>query len=81
MTEPEMLRAFVNGSALSIEHGRTIIDAVRAFDPAEADAIVAGTRAVSDSRGLPVALETALTGGTVIRLVSARALRAPEDHA
>jgi hypothetical protein len=79
MTEPETLRVFVNEMALSMRPGATILDAVREFDAAEADAVVAGNRAVTDSRGLPVALDVAVTGGTVLRLVSARALRAPGE--
>jgi len=78
MTEPQSLRVFVNGTALSLDHGRTIIDAVRAFDAHEADEIVAGTRAVTDSRGLPVALDAPLTGGAVLRIVSSRAVRGAE---
>jgi hypothetical protein len=80
MTEPATLRVFVNGTALSVDHGRTILDAVRAFDASEADEIVAGTRAVTDSRGLPVALDAPLAGGTVLRIVSARALRSAEKQ-
>ena len=69
----------MNGTALSVEPGRTILDAVRAFDASEAEAIVAGTRAVTDSRGLPVALDAPLAGGTVLRIVSSRALRGGGD--
>jgi hypothetical protein len=79
MTEPESLRVFVNGTALSLDHGLTILDAVRAFDAQEADDVVAGTRAVTDSRGLPAALDAPLTGGAVFRIVSSRALRGVED--
>jgi hypothetical protein len=75
------MRVFVNGTALSANSGQTVLDAVRAFDAAEADAVAAGTRAVTDSRGLPVSPETLVTGGTVLRIVSARALRAGEDQA
>jgi hypothetical protein len=75
MTEPETLRAFVNGTALSLPRGATVLDAVRALDPAAAAAVVAGERAVTDSRGLPVALDTPLGGGAVLRIVSARVLR------
>jgi hypothetical protein len=81
MTGPHLLRVFVDGTALSIEPGRTVLDAVRALDGAEADAIAAGTRAVTDSRGLPVALDTPVTGGAVLRVVSARALRSAEGDA
>jgi hypothetical protein len=79
VTEPDTLRVFVNGTALSMRPGATILDAVREFDAAEARAVSAGERAVTDSRGLPVALDTALTGGTVLRIVSGRALRESVD--
>jgi hypothetical protein len=75
MTEPELLRVFVNGRAISIARDATILDAVRAFDADEARAVAAGERAVTDSRGLPISLDVALAGGTVLRVVSARALR------
>jgi hypothetical protein len=75
MTEPEAIRVFVNGAAQSLARGATILDAVRAFSAAEADEIAAGTRAATDSRGLPVAPSTLVSGGMVLRVVSARALR------
>ncbi len=81
MTEPEVIRVFVNGAGLSIHRGATVVDAVRAHDPALADALSAGTRAVTDSRGLPVALDASLAGGAVLRIVSARALHHPENDA
>ena len=52
---------------------------MRAFDAHEADESVAGTRAVTDSRGLPVALDAPLAGGAVLRIVSSRALRGAEE--
>ncbi len=75
MSEPDSLRVFVNGTALSLPRGARILDAVRALDPAAAAAVCAGERAVTDSRGLPVALDAPLAGGTVLRLVSGRSLR------
>jgi hypothetical protein len=80
MSEPELLRVFVNGTALSVAHGATILGAVQAFSASEADEVAAGTRAVTDSRGLPVALDALCTGGTVLRIVSSRALRAAEEE-
>lgn len=80
MTEPESLRVFVNGTALSLPPGGTILDAVRAFDAAIAGAVSAGDRGVTDSRGLPVPLDAPLAGGTVLRIVSGRAAH-PEDPA
>lgn len=72
----EPLRVFVNGTGVSVPPGSTVLDAVGAADAAAADAVRAGTRAVVDSRGLPVANDAPLSGGFVMRVVSARAARA-----
>ena len=56
MTEPDLMTAFVNGATVSIARGASALDAVRAHDAAVADAVVAGDRAMTDSRGLPVAV-------------------------
>jgi hypothetical protein len=74
MTEP--VTVFVNARAVRVPPGSTALDAVRAFDAAEGDALAAGTRGVTDSRGLPVAAGTVVHGGAIFRLVSARAGRA-----
>jgi len=78
MTEPELVRVFVNGAALHVARGATALDAVRAFDASLADAVAAAERALTDSRGLPVASDSAVSGGAVYRIVSARALRDPD---
>ncbi|MCX5766125.1 MAG: hypothetical protein NTZ43_02720 [Gemmatimonadetes bacterium] len=75
MTEPDVITAFVNGATVSLARGATALDAVRAHDAAVADAVVAGDRAMTDSRGLPVAVDSLATGGAVYRIVSARSLR------
>lgn len=72
MTEPDRLRVFVNGAAGDVPRGATLLDAVRAVDPALAEAVAAGTRAIADSRGLVVAPSAAATGGAVMRVISAR---------
>lgn len=76
MSEPTTLRAFVNGTGVSVRHGATLLDAVRAADPALADAVLGGSRAIADSRGLVVDSTTPLTGGAVLRVVSGKARRA-----
>lgn len=73
MSEPRRLRAFVNGSGVDVDQGATVLEAVRAADPALADEVSAGTRAIADSRGLVIDAATAVTGGAVLRVVSARA--------
>lgn len=71
MSEP--LRVFVNGVGVSMPQGSTVIDAIDNLDKEAAAEVRAGSRAVVDSRGIPVANDTALSGGYVMRIVSARA--------
>lgn len=68
----ELLRVFVNGAGVSLPPGSTVLDAIDAADSAAGAQVRAGTRLVSDSRGIPVASDTPLSGGYVMRLVSAR---------
>jgi hypothetical protein len=70
---PADVRVYVNGRGVTVPRGSTALDAVRAADPAEADAVAAGERAITDSRGLPVPGTAAVHGGAVFRLVRARA--------
>lgn len=67
------LTVFVNGKTVRVPAGSTVLDAVASADAAAADAVRAGTRGVVDSRGLGVAASLPLTGGFVMRVVSARA--------
>ena len=71
----ELLRVFVNGAGVSVPTGSTVLEAVRAADAEAAESVRSGTRAVVDSRGLPVASDVVLSGGFVMRIVSARAAR------
>jgi hypothetical protein len=70
MSEP--LRVFVNGAGVSVPQGSTVLDAIAAADAAIAAQVRAGTKAVADSRGIAVAADTPLTGGFVMRVISAR---------
>jgi len=79
MSEP--IRVFVQGSGVSVPPGSTLLDAVRASDPSAAAAIVAGTRAIADSRGIVVDPGAIVSGGFVMRLVSGKTTlgSAPSD--
>jgi hypothetical protein len=79
VTEPTTLRAFVNGKAVDVPRGATLLDAVRAADAALADGVSSGTRAIADSRGLVVPPDGPVAAGTVLRVVSARARRADQS--
>jgi hypothetical protein len=75
MSDP--IRAYVNGRGVDVPAGATALDAVRAADPAVADAIAAGDRALTDSRGLPIEPSAVLSGGSILRVVSGRRRREP----
>jgi hypothetical protein len=75
MSDP--IRAYVNGRGVDVPAGATALDAVRAADPAVADAIAAGDRALTDSRGLPIEGSVVLAAGSILRVVSGRRRREP----
>lgn len=77
MSEP--LRVFVNGKGYAVPQGSTVLDAVSIADAAAAAELRAGTRGVVDSRGVGIALDLPLSGGFVMRIVSARAAREGAD--
>ncbi len=66
------VRVYVNSRGYDLAAGASALDAVRAADATEADAIVSGTRQITDSRGLPVSPETPVYGGVIYRVVSSR---------
>ncbi len=75
----DLLTVFVNGKAVRLAPTSRVIDAVAAADAEAAEAVRAGTRGVVDSRGLGVAADAPLSGGFVMRIVSARAAREGVD--
>ena len=73
------IRVYVDGTGVSLPSGATALDAVRQRDSALAEAVLAGTRAITDSRGLPAAIDTPVFGGAIFRVVSTRAAVAASD--
>ena len=69
------LRVYVNAVGLTVPAGATALDALRAHDPAAAEAVAKGDRVITDSRGLPVAAAEPAYSGAIYRVASARALR------
>ena len=68
----DAIRAYVNGKGVDVAPNATAIDAVRVWDPAVAAQVIAGERALTDSRGLPLAPDAPITGGSIMRIVSHR---------
>jgi hypothetical protein len=75
-----VVRVYVNERPVEVVSGSSALDAVRAWNDEIAAQVAAGDRALTDSRGLPIAPDTPLIAGTIIRVVSARqkADRSPE---
>ncbi len=68
----ESVRVFVNAVGMDLPRGATALDAVRAWKAAEAEAVAAGNRVITDSRGLPLDTATVLAAGTILRTISGR---------
>jgi hypothetical protein len=66
------LRVFVNATGVDVPPGATVLDAVRIFDVAAADAVLSGDRIVTDSRGLPVPATDEVHAGSIFRLLPKR---------
>ena len=69
------IRVYVNAHAVEVPRGSTVEDAVREWNAEEASAVSRGERAVTDSRGLPAALDDALVAGSILRVVGSRAAK------
>ena len=68
-----VLRVFVNAAAINVDAGATALDCVRTWRSEEADAIASGKRVITDSRGLPIAMDSPARAGSIYRTVSNRA--------
>jgi hypothetical protein len=79
MSAAGSVRVYVNGRGIDVPATSSTLDAVRLADPAAADAVSAGTRALTDSRGLPAAIDAPVHGGAILRVVSARESTARDD--
>lgn len=66
------VRVFVNAAAVDVEEGSTAIDCVRRWRSDEADAVIAGARVITDSRGLPIASDSSAHAGSIYRTVPKR---------
>ena len=69
---PPTMRVFVDERAVEVARGASVLDAVRAHDAAAADAILAGERVVTDSRGLPTDARSPTHAGAIYRILPAR---------
>ena len=69
---PATVRVFVDERGIEVIRGASVLDAVRALDPSLADAVIAGHRLVTDSRGLPTDTQAPTHAGAIYRILPSR---------
>jgi hypothetical protein len=75
-----IIPVFVNSAKIELPTESTALDAVRLWSEDAAREVLEGTRVITDDRGLPIVPDTVVHGGSIFRLVSARAAGdAPDD--
>jgi hypothetical protein len=77
----DTVRVFVNGRAYDAVAGGTALDAVALHDARDASAVRDGSLLVTDSRGLPIAADTPLFNGAVLRVIPNRGRDAADPAA
>lgn len=75
-----MVRVFVNGSGVDVPAGSAALDAVRAWNADAAGDVSAGTRLITDSRGLPIDAGTQMSAGSILRLIANRGATLPDPE-
>lgn len=73
------LRVFVNAQPVDVPEGATALDCVKRWRPDEADAVAAGRRIITDSRGLPVDGASGVSAGSIFRTATNRSRDATGD--
>jgi IMP dehydrogenase/GMP reductase len=68
----DVVRVFINNAGVDVPAGSTALDAVRAWNNAEASALAGGLRVLTDSRGLPTDAATLVSAGSIFRVLPAR---------
>jgi hypothetical protein len=75
-----IIPVFVNSAKVELSSDSTALDAVRLWDETAAREVADGTRVVLDDRGLPIDPGTVVHGGSIFRLVPARAAGDAHDE-
>ncbi len=65
----EVLRVYINETAVSVSPGSTVLDAVRSFASEDAAALESGQGHVTDGAGRVITLGESVSSGSIIRVV------------
>lgn len=72
MSASSTIRVFVNAAPVDAAAGASALDCVRAWKADEGDAVAGGTRAITDSRGLPIPADAPARAGSIYRTIPNR---------
>ncbi|MEX2153530.1 MAG: hypothetical protein WD825_09335 [Gemmatimonadaceae bacterium] len=72
------IRVFVNAAPVDVGSGATALECVRHWREEEGDAVAAGRRLITDSRGLPIPADSPAQAGSIYRTLPNRATRVRE---
>ena len=68
----DKVRVYVNATPLDVDAAATAIQAVEAYDPAEAALVLNGEKRLTDSRGISTAPDAPVHNGAIFRVVRVR---------
>lgn len=68
----DTVRIYINSRPVDVAGSATALDAVRTWNAAEAEAILAGDKAITDSRGIHLTNDAPVHNGAIFRIVRAR---------
>jgi hypothetical protein len=74
-----IIPVFVNSVKIELPTGSMALDAIRLWNDAAAQEVTNGGKIITDDRGLPILPETIIHGGSIFRLLPARAASDPAD--
>lgn len=68
----EQVRIYIDAKPVDASPGSTLIDALAAASPDDAQQVRDGKRLLTDSRGLPAAPDSTVYAGAIFRVINAR---------
>lgn len=75
----ETVRVYINARPVEVDASATALQAVEAWDAAQAEAVRNGERMITDSRGIATPNDTPVQIGAIFRIVRARQIDAGES--
>jgi hypothetical protein len=75
----DTVRIYINSRPIDVAAGGTALDAVKTWNAEEAQSILAGDKAITDSRGIHLTTDAPVHNGAIFRIVRARASEPEKD--